>query len=559
MVGVSVERLVFNDGTEIALRPTDIVIFVGPNNAGKSRSLKDIYSLLSSSHGGIVVHDLEKCIHDADGIRENIREMSLCHRRNDQTCDYLGYNYNIYQARLNEIEQQERLNDGIRAFLVSNVKTEERLETANPKDVLDRNQPKQFPLQYMSEQQVREAVSLVFQRIFKKHVYCYDKATRKIYLHIGPEIIFNRDGMTSSQISDTYYEIMRELPSLHEQGDGVRSLAGLLMNLMMPNYSMFLLDEPEAFLHPPQARTLGNVMPELLRDKQCFISTHSIDLIKGILSAARNRVKIVRITRDGDVNHIKVLDQSNIDIIWDDPIMRHSNILDSLFYEHTVLCESDSDCQLYSLILDYIKDQAGERSDTLFIHCGGKGRMHLIIEELKVLGVDYRVIPDIDVFNDRNLIRLIVEASGSEWSVFEKDYNILASAMNQPGGTKTPVEFLEAIREKVVERGFTSISKTEAKRISRDVKELLENQWDTLKHQGICYIQDRNTWNALCNMITALNNLKVYPVKAGELENYLPQVGNHGPGWVMNVISTYPNFNDSVYDEIKRFVESWRL
>ena len=36
------------------------------------------------------------------------------------------------------------------------------------------------------------------------------------------------------------------LPKVHEQGDGIRSLAGLLLNLMMPNYTVFLIDEPEA-------------------------------------------------------------------------------------------------------------------------------------------------------------------------------------------------------------------------------------------------------------------------------------------------------------------------
>ena len=252
MVGVSIDRLIFNDGTEIVLNPIDVVVFVGPNNAGKSRSLKDIYGLLSSPHGSIVVRDIVRHIHDLEGIKENIKGMSLALRRADQTYEYQGYHYNIYQDRLNEIERGNRLNEGIRAFLVSNVKTEERLETANPKEVIDRNQAKQNPLQYMTDETIREAVSQVFQKIFQKNVYCYDKASRKLYLHIGPEIRFNQGGLVASQISDTYYERMRNLPALHEQGDGVRSLAGLLMNLMMPNYSMFLLDEPEAFLHPPQ-------------------------------------------------------------------------------------------------------------------------------------------------------------------------------------------------------------------------------------------------------------------------------------------------------------------
>jgi ABC-type cobalamin/Fe3+-siderophores transport system ATPase subunit len=559
MVGVSIDRLIFNDGTEIGLSPTDIVVFVGPNNAGKSRSLKDIYGLLSSPHGSIVVRDVVRRIHNLEGIKENVKGMSLALRRADQTYEYHGYHYNIYQDRLNEIERGNRLNEGIRAFLVSNVKTEERLETANPKDVIDRNQPKQNPLQYMTDETIREAVSQVFLKIFQKNVYCYDKASRKIYLHIGPEIRINQGGMLVSQISDAYYERMRNLPALHEQGDGVRSLAGLLMNLMMPNYSMFLLDEPEAFLHPPQARTLGNALPELLNEKQAFISTHSIDLIKGLLSSAPQRVKIVRITRDGDTNHIKSLNQNDIDTIWNDPIMRHSNMLDSLFYEHTILCESDSDCQLYSLVLEHQKEQQRLRTDTLFIHCGGKGRMHLIIKELKALGVDYRVIPDLDVFNDRDLVRRIVTESGGDWLLVEQDYNTVAAAMNLPDGTMSEEKFIAGVRAKIAERGYQEISKTEANRLSKDVKGLLDNRWDALKHQGMGYIQEGNVRNALERLIEILNGLKVYPVKVGELENFIPQVGNHGPGWAMNVIAAYPNLNDPIYGSISDFVRSWNV
>ena len=109
MVGVSIDRLIFNDGTEVALNATDIVVFVGPNNSGKSRSLKDIFGLLSSPHGSIVVRDIVRHIHDVERIKENIKGMSLALRRADQTYEYHGYNYNIYQARLNDIEHTPRM------------------------------------------------------------------------------------------------------------------------------------------------------------------------------------------------------------------------------------------------------------------------------------------------------------------------------------------------------------------------------------------------------------------------------------------------------------------
>ena len=47
-MGGYISKLVFNNGLEISIKENDIVVFVGPNNAGKSQSLKDIYELCDS-------------------------------------------------------------------------------------------------------------------------------------------------------------------------------------------------------------------------------------------------------------------------------------------------------------------------------------------------------------------------------------------------------------------------------------------------------------------------------------------------------------------------------
>jgi ABC-type hemin transport system ATPase subunit len=39
---ITVKNMTFSDGTKIELEPSDVVVFVGPNNAGKSRVLVDI-------------------------------------------------------------------------------------------------------------------------------------------------------------------------------------------------------------------------------------------------------------------------------------------------------------------------------------------------------------------------------------------------------------------------------------------------------------------------------------------------------------------------------------
>ena len=50
------------------------------------------------------------------------------------------------------------------------------------------------------------------------------------------------------------------MPRLDQQGDGMKSFMGLLLNIVASAYPVVLVDEPEAFLHPPQARLIGRML-----------------------------------------------------------------------------------------------------------------------------------------------------------------------------------------------------------------------------------------------------------------------------------------------------------
>lgn len=53
-----VNSITFNNGETISINKNDIVVFVGPNNAGKSQSLKDIYACITNQHRKIVIKDV---------------------------------------------------------------------------------------------------------------------------------------------------------------------------------------------------------------------------------------------------------------------------------------------------------------------------------------------------------------------------------------------------------------------------------------------------------------------------------------------------------------------
>lgn len=51
--------------------------------------------------------------------------------------------------------------------------------------------------------------------------------------------------------------ILSKATPLREEGDGLRSFVSVLLSLMGRRKPVFLLDEPEAFLHPPYAAQDG--------------------------------------------------------------------------------------------------------------------------------------------------------------------------------------------------------------------------------------------------------------------------------------------------------------
>ena len=70
---------------------------------------------------------------------------------------------------------------------------------------------------------------------------------------------------------------------------------------------MILLDEPEVFLHPPQALQLGEMISELVEpSQQIFIATHSADFLRGLLSSTRDAV-IIHLDRIADITKANAL------------------------------------------------------------------------------------------------------------------------------------------------------------------------------------------------------------------------------------------------------------
>jgi len=133
-----------------------------------------------------------------------------------------------------------------------------------------------------------------------------------IHLHVGIKPILES---TDTIFSSEYQSKIRKLPLLTHQGDGMRSFTSVLLEIFTQNNSVIFIDEPEAFLHPPQARLLGRLIAKELNDRQIVISTHSSDFIKGLLESNKEEIKVIRIQRENDLNVPSLLNNDEIKTI----------------------------------------------------------------------------------------------------------------------------------------------------------------------------------------------------------------------------------------------------
>lgn len=552
-----IQRLVFNNDESVEIQKGDIVVFVGPNNVGKSRLLKDIFDLAGMWRFPVVLKEIS-CTEE---LPEKIvcwfdKHLPVVKDRFGRV--YSGYNLqpigekNLKCANANGFD---KLRDAVICFL----NTESRLLISRPAEGIEQWDTIKSPIQAL----VRDTGLLTKVVDYVKEAFGTSMAPRigkTIPLCIGPDISKEEiAGETMQAVEANYLKRLKDYPQLQDQGDGMRSFVGIILWLILEHYNIFLIDEPETFLHPPQATLIGNVVGELISvDRQAFIATHSIHFINGLLEKVPNRVKIVRITRSGDTNDFSILDNTRLLQISKDPFLRYSALLEGMFYKNVVLCEGDADCMFYSMLNSASDMKGAKGTETLFTHCGGKQRMAKVIVALKELKVDVKVIPDLDVLNNESVLKELVQACGGDWGQIERDYKVLLADIKQRSNVgRTGADVLKEIEAELVDVMGTVVSQTKMRSIRASLES--NTEWDRLKKTGISGIGAGNPRSACDSILHYLSTIGIHVVPCGELECFVPTVGGHGPDWLHVVIEQHPDTVNEIYDQAKTFIRCWNL
>lgn len=552
---VKVSGIEFNDGKRVNIGDDDIVIFVGANNVGKSRILKEIRNDLfyHTSTNKILIKDLKY-------KHENFDETKILKILSENFLKEEYGNYNVY---LDENTSFSISGTGLTIELTypyllykifyNFLSTESRLKFT----LLLRENSIKDPFSFKIIRKLEEnedKMNILNDNLFKifdKKIEVYDLDENffgKSYKFGSKEEI---DDISQSN-SRKAKQKLKKLENLHEQGDGIRSAVAILASLIVSTQSIFLIDEPEVFLHPPQAKSLGNILVKLTKGKQCFISTHSIDFIKGLLESNSERIKIIKINRNDNYNTFNILENSSVQEITNNNSLKYSNILNGLFYKKVVLCEDESDCKFYSFILENINPSIYQ--DTLFCGVGGKDRFKIIIPLLKKLNIEWCVIADLDLINNKEKLEDLMNAvQVNEYNKIESEHKKFLELY--PKENSKIIKNRQNIKseiEKILDSdGSENITKEESEKIKLVIKDY--SKFEMLKQEGKCSIKNKECLKNYNSIIEKLSFLKIHLVEVGELEKFIPEIKLKGNRWVEEVLKKHVDIKDKKYQKVIHF------
>ena len=532
-VSLHLSTLTFASADTLSLAPDSIVLFVGPNSSGKTQSLKDLWNQITSPHQfqglSIVGGSLEKTGTTSQYL-DFIRDNSITHNNNLIMSDLI---ISPPDAANNDWKQEHPKYAG-RVF-ARLIEADQRLSAIKERTRINRSEEKPIhPLQALDFDPDRERdTSNTFNNVFGQHLILDRGAGSVVNLHLGTHA---DPAAYGGEYSSEYASEVRKRPDISTEGDGLKAAAGLFLNIHAIPKSIYLIDEPDVYLHPPQAYATAREMVNISNGKQLFMATHNAHFLRGLLDSNSERVILVRLDRSTDIQSVKVIDTEVFRGIDADPLVRFSNLLEAIFFSTSIVCENEADCLFYRNLCRVI-DPAGNDNEVFWLSAHGKQNIKKFVFLLRQLGLAVISIPDLDIINDQTNLRTLLESHGGTWANIQADYLTLARLMKE----RKPTVSAEGVTTKIG-AALTNMSTGADELFPDDTAEEIRavmrgaSPWREIKESGISAFGKGENRNAVDRLLDALRHHGILVPPVGEMESFYSQSSNHGMAWVNDVL-----------------------
>jgi len=392
----------------------DVTVLVGPNNAGKTQTLQDIRDLVIGSDEPLIFDT--HTFSDLNSLSDYLDQLFVHNEGEDvvipgQKDRYVSVDRSMWR-RWHTEDIHVQTNDVLETLgpaIVQFLDAASRLQLATDITIPEDNSPR-------SPQNM--ALSLLYR---PEHLF---QEFRDIFMEVfdvQPILDYSEQGEIRICVGDgdrTPPEHPRELGNfietnnfvpLSETGDGFLSFAGVVGSLLVSQGRLVLLDEPSAFLHPAQARRLGEWIADAgtTYAEQVVLTTHNANFLNGILDATTD-VAIYRLNRGSETTTFHKVGRDVAKQITEEPILRSQRVLEAAFRQGAVICEGGSDRATYRTVARLVQ----EETNIQFIDSIGKSKVAPIAEVLARANIPVSAIVDLDVFKNVQEFNQILRAAG---------------------------------------------------------------------------------------------------------------------------------------------------
>lgn len=502
-------------------------IFIGPNNVGKSQTLKDIHHKFTKNDGmeAVLLDSLEFDEKpDFDYFLSGLDVKQDQHNVGMEQLSGITSKLNTSESVgfMRQHIEREYQNKGINAlfgniakFRISYLDAESRLNVAKtaPSANLHKVAPQNL-LQalYGADEEIEEQLRAAFYAVFEKDIKLDYSGLTELTFRVADKF------ENVPQDPKKAAEFFSEHSLLDEQGDGFRSFVGVVLSLLLSHDRIVLLDEPEAFLHPAQSRKLGYWMAKHIErvPGQVVISTHNSNFIAGIL-AANQPIDIYRLNRKSNLTTFSQIPPESTELLSKSPILSSQRVLDSLFHKGVAVCEADSDRVLYSTVAT----NELSTQEVLFIHAHNKQTVHMVLDLLTKANIPCCGIVDIDILNSKDelnrvLTSLMQSVLNQEQEKLLEDLMIEVERTSDSDALKSIADSIELFLSQLHSGEHTfSGARGAINRIRKDA-----SKWSNIKSSGTNILTEDMRIN-IDKLISVLSKIGVFVVPVGELEGWI--------------------------------------
>lgn len=547
-----------NGQAEIALN--NITVLVGPNNVGKSQTLRDIKNLLELGKNArpVIISDADfelpenfdnflNLLNIADSQKtvgyKTIRGL----KSNLLSEDSIDFSVEVYKKAYNDTERRKKEIMGpFTKYFVTDLSSSNRLLLASSVDSVNPElKNPQNLLQSLFLDSTRETdLKQAFKDAFNMEITLDYSSMLKLCFRVAkkmPDIPEN---------PRTAYPITNQLGKIEEQGDGFRSFVGIILGLLFSKGRIVLLDEPEAFLHPAQARFLGKWIGDHkdIINGQLIISTHNANFLSGIIASGHD-VDIFRLNRIENNTTFNKVSSDATKALFENPLLSSQRVMESVFYKGVVVCEADADRAIYQGVAT-INHHSNE--DVLFIHSQNKQTLKIVAKLLKDANIPVALITDIDALNDQATLEGMVSSkTGSPTPQPILDLrNTIAHTVNGQTDeemlTKMTDEIGELHKQLTQHEHTLDGAKGALQRIAKGI-----TLWNEIKSKGIEGFEAVIRKDVL-QLLDELKKYGIFIVPVGELEGWLDVGTKRKNKWIVPALEKV--HNNQASPELIKFV-----